>query len=193
MKTTKWTMKVGEIFTVERAVCAGSGMNAVLTRLEGGVILIDTYVRPEAPALEGAPGKRAFVFKCVQAGDAAIQFGRLFASDPEHVLYEEVLPIEVGDASDAVNGFGGWTPVRDLTEEDRLVFEEAMKGIFGVTYTPLKVSSQLVAGMNYCFRCEATMVTQSPETYLVQINIFSPLPGQGAPYVTSIVRLLGDD
>lgn len=193
MKTTKWTMKVGEIFTVERAVCAGSGMNAVLTRLDGGIILIDTYVLPEAPGLEGAPGKRVYVFKCVRAGDAAIQFGRFFASDPEHVLYEEVLPIEVVDASNDANGFGDWTPVRDLTKEDRLVFDEAMKGVFGVTYTPLKVSSQLVAGINYCFRCEVTTVTQSPETYRVQINIFSPLPGQGTPYVTNIVRLLGDD
>lgn len=193
MKTTKWTMKVGEIFIVERAVCAGSGMNSVLTRLEGGVILIDTYVRADAPTLIGASGKRFFVFKSVSAGDAAIQFGRVFASDPEHVLYEEVLPIEVVEASDTINNTGGWSPVRELTDEDKQVFDEAMKGIVGTGYTPKKVSSQLVAGMNYCFLCEATLVTRFPETYSAQVYIFRPLPGQGAPYVTNTVRLLGED
>lgn len=193
MKTTKWTMKVGEIFTVEREVCASSGMNSVLSRLEGGIILIDTYVHPNATAFVGVSGRRSFVFKCVLAGDAFLQFARFFASDPEHLLYEEVLPIEVVEDLDAVNGHGSWGPVRDLTKEDKQVFDEAMRGLLGVSYTPLKVSSQLVAGVNYCFRCQATTATQTPKTYHVQINIFSPLPGQGAPYVTSMVRLLGDE
>ena len=54
---------------------------------------------------------------------------------------------------------GGWTPYRPLTAEDRKVFNEAMKGFVGVTYTPNEVSTQVVAGTNYRFKCTSRHMT----------------------------------
>ncbi len=81
---------------------------------------------------------------------------------------------------------GGWSAYHKLTPEDRLVFDEAMKGFVGVKYTPISVSTQVVAGMNYRFKCEASM-PPSEVIWEAIVEIFKPL--NGAPYVTGIVRL----
>jgi hypothetical protein len=81
---------------------------------------------------------------------------------------------------------GGWTTYRKLTPEDRQVFDEAMKDFVGVKYTPLLVSTQVVAGTNYRYKCTASM----PPTEVVWeaiVEIFKPLKGK--PYVTSIIRI----
>jgi hypothetical protein len=36
---------------------------------------------------------------------------------------------------------GGWTPCRDLTPEDRALFDKVMKPILGVGYEPSAVST----------------------------------------------------
>jgi len=81
---------------------------------------------------------------------------------------------------------GGWTPYHNLTPDDKLVFNEALKGFVGVTYTPESVSTQLVAGTNYRFKCTAS---QPPAEVVWQaiVEIFKPL--KGAPYITGIIRI----
>ncbi|NDI97920.1 hypothetical protein GWA97_02410 [Flavobacterium sp. LaA7.5] len=81
---------------------------------------------------------------------------------------------------------GGWSAYHKLTPEDRKVFDEAMHGFVGVKYTPIAVSTQVVAGMNYRFKCEASM-PPSDVIWEAIVEIFKPL--NGAPYVTGIVRL----
>lgn len=188
----KLTKKVGEIFTIERDVCASTGTNYFLLRLEGGLALIDTYLQSEPDEFCGAPAKKIFVFRCISSGDAAIQFGLFHASDPLHILYEEVLPIWVEDSTQGNAWCGGWSDYRNLQQEDQELFNKVIGGFVGVDYKPLKVATQIVAGLNYCFLCEATSVTNPPKNYHVQITIFAPLPGKGEPYVTNIVRLLGE-
>jgi hypothetical protein len=81
---------------------------------------------------------------------------------------------------------GGWTPYHKLTNEDQHVFDQAMKDFVGVKYTPLTVSTQLVAGMNYRFKCSATM----PPAYVIWeaiVDIFKPL--NGPPVITGIHRI----
>ncbi|WP_136668871.1 hypothetical protein [Flavobacterium sp. H122] len=81
---------------------------------------------------------------------------------------------------------GGWSPYHPLTAQDKAVFDEAMKGFVGVKYTPNTVSTQVVAGTNYRYKCTASM----PPALVVWeaiVEIFQPL--NGAPYVTGIVRL----
>jgi hypothetical protein len=81
---------------------------------------------------------------------------------------------------------GGWSPYHPLTAKDKEVFDEAMKGFVGVKYTPNTVSTQVVAGTNYRFKCTASM----PPALVVWeaiVEIYQPL--NGAPYVTGIVRL----
>ena len=82
---------------------------------------------------------------------------------------------------------GGWSPYHKLTAQDQQVFNEALKGFVGVKYTPETVSTQIVAGTNYRFRCVASM----PPAMVVWeaiVEIFQPLGGQ-PPYVTGIVRI----
>ncbi|MBR6029732.1 MAG: hypothetical protein IKP40_11680 [Clostridia bacterium] len=56
---------------------------------------------------------------------------------------------------------GGWTPAEsaEVTEELRAVFDKGMEGLMGVSYTPVAyLGSQIVAGTNHCFLCQATVV-----------------------------------
>jgi hypothetical protein len=81
---------------------------------------------------------------------------------------------------------GGWTPYHDLTPEDQAVFDEAMNGFVGVHYKPQAVSTQVVAGVNYRFRCQASM---PPAEVLWEaiVEIFKPLDGKA--HVIGIVRI----
>ncbi|AXG75220.1 hypothetical protein DVK85_04160 [Flavobacterium arcticum] len=81
---------------------------------------------------------------------------------------------------------GGWSAYHKLTPEDQKVFNEAMKGFVGVKYTPQSVSTQVVAGMNYRFKCIASMPPSEVEWEAI-VEIFRPL--NGAPYITGIIRL----
>jgi hypothetical protein len=81
---------------------------------------------------------------------------------------------------------GGWTAYHTLTEKDWQVFKEAMAGFVGVTYEPQAVSTQLVAGTNYRFKCIASI----PPALVVWesiVEIFQPL--QGAPHIVGITRI----
>ena len=44
---------------------------------------------------------------------------------------------------------GGWSKFRGLIEEDKEVFDREIKGVTGVTYEPLLVSTQVVASLNF--------------------------------------------
>lgn len=81
---------------------------------------------------------------------------------------------------------GGWTPYRPLTEEDKQVFAEATAGWDGVGYTPLKVQSQVVAGVNYHFFCDAVTATREPQTFQAIVSVYKPLPGQGPARIMAI-------
>lgn len=81
---------------------------------------------------------------------------------------------------------GGWSKYHKLTPEDKLVFDEAMKGMVGVKYTPESVSTQVVAGMNYRFKCSASM-PPADVIWEAIVEIYQPLDGK--PYVTGITRL----
>ena len=81
---------------------------------------------------------------------------------------------------------GGWSPYHSLTAQDKAVFDEAMKGFVGVTYTPQTVSTQVVAGTNYRYKCIASM-PPAQVVWEAIVEIFQPL--NGAPYITGIVRV----
>ena len=77
---------------------------------------------------------------------------------------------------------GGWQDASELpnmlTDEENEVFEKALDGIVGVSYTPVaKLASQVVAGTNYAFLALGTSVTVQPITHLYVINIYADLQG----------------
>lgn len=84
------------------------------------------------------------------------------------------------------NFVGGWSPYGPLTPEDKEVFSQAMNGFVGVHYTPKEVSKQVVAGMNYRFKCDASLPSQ-PAIWEAIVEIFQPLDGK--PYITAIHRI----
>lgn len=81
---------------------------------------------------------------------------------------------------------GGWSPYRNLTPHDQQVFNEAIAGLVGVIYKPYQVSTQIVAGENYRFKCHAS-IPPSDVIWEAIVEIFQPLNGK--PYVTGIVRI----
>jgi hypothetical protein len=81
---------------------------------------------------------------------------------------------------------GGWSPYHKLTTEDKIVFDEALRGFVGIKYTPNKVSSQVIAGTNYRFKCTA-QVPHSEVVWDAIVEIFRPLTGK--PHITGIVRI----
>jgi len=75
---------------------------------------------------------------------------------------------------------GGYSQDRDVTEDDLAVFAEALEGYAGMAFTPLKVATQAVAGMNYRFTCTAKAVVPDAEESTKTVLIFKPLGGAPA-------------
>ena len=88
--------------------------------------------------------------------------------------------------SDSATLPGGWNPYQNPTQEDLAVFNEATNdGHFGgVDYQPLSVSTQIVAGTNYKFKCGAENPPPAIAIWEAIVVIFKP--HDGPPYVTSI-------
>ena len=82
---------------------------------------------------------------------------------------------------------GGWSAYHKLTPQDQKVFDEALKGLVGVKYTPETVSTQVVAGMNYRFKCTAS-IPPAMVVWEAIVEIFQPLGG-GQPHITGIIRI----
>lgn len=81
---------------------------------------------------------------------------------------------------------GGWTAYHALTAEDQKVFDEAMRGFVGVKYSPEMVSTQIVNGTNYRFRCNASM-PPSDVIWEAIVEVYCPI--EGVPHVVSITRI----
>lgn len=86
---------------------------------------------------------------------------------------------------------GAYTLYHVVTEEETEIFNEAMATTIGVDYEPLLVATQLVAGINYRFVCNARALTLSSTPYLAEVTIFVPLPSATSqkPVCVTIKRL----
>ncbi|MCF0220820.1 MAG: hypothetical protein HUK19_00855 [Fibrobacter sp.] len=78
---------------------------------------------------------------------------------------------------------GAYGESRLPTEEDLAVFAEATKDYAYLNLTPLTVSSQVVAGMNYIFQCH---MKAFGEELAASVKIFKPLPGRGPAQLISV-------
>lgn len=81
---------------------------------------------------------------------------------------------------------GGFTKFRPVEEEDLKVFQEAKGGLVGVDYEPLIVATQVVAGTNYKFICNAEAEVLNPRPYLAEISVFQPSEKETKPVITGI-------
>jgi len=83
---------------------------------------------------------------------------------------------------------GGWTPYSTtVPAEAKKVFDSVIKGLLGVHYTPLAVATQVVAGTNYRFFCNAKGVYPNALNEAVIIQIYQPL--KDAAHITSIKKV----
>lgn len=96
------------------------------------------------------------------------------------------ITIEDPDVQDETT-LGGWSSWKKPDKEGMEVFEEATKGLLGVTYTPKEMSTQVVAGMNYRYKCSAEVMSQDHTTYNVLMEIYKPLTGDAV--ITHIERI----
>ena len=101
-------------------------------------------------------------------------------------------PEEVGDLGElgeALEGLlgevsaqvaGGWTPAEDftLTEDQKAIFDKAMSELVGVNYVPIAcLGTQVVAGTNYCFLAQGTVVYPDATPKYMLVYVYADLTG----------------
>ena len=84
---------------------------------------------------------------------------------------------------------GGYTEVREPSVEENQFFHEVADTVKGMTFTPLSVQTQVVAGTNYKFYCRYSDETEENNPGHCYLTIYKPLPGQGEPKVTAIEKI----
>ena len=75
---------------------------------------------------------------------------------------------------------GGWQAAADpaVTEELQAVFDKGLDGLVGVNYVPVAyLGSQVVAGTNHAFLCQATTVVPDAVPRFVIIYLYEDLSG----------------
>ncbi|MBP1677609.1 MAG: hypothetical protein H6Q20_2168 [Bacteroidetes bacterium] len=83
---------------------------------------------------------------------------------------------------------GGWTPyVAPIPDDVQKLFDSVIKNLTGVKYTPLAVATQVVAGVNYRFFCNAKGVYPNALNEAAIVQIYKPL--DGSAHITSIQKV----
>ena len=85
-----------------------------------------------------------------------------------------------GAAAMADGMIGGWTPSADpeVNEELKVLFDQGMEGLLGVSYTPVAyLGSQVVAGTNHAFLCQATVIYPDAKPMYVIVYLYEDLQG----------------
>ena len=66
-----------------------------------------------------------------------------------------------------------------MTEENKAIFDKGMEKLVGVQYEPVAyLGSQLVAGMNHCFLCKATVVYPNAVPTWKLVYLYEDLKGE---------------
>lgn len=76
---------------------------------------------------------------------------------------------------------GGWLLTdaeATISEDEAAVFEKALEGLTGAGYAPVKLlGTQLVAGTNYCFLCQQTLIVPDAAPGWCLVYIYESLDG----------------
>ena len=90
-------------------------------------------------------------------------------------------PDEYADDDDDFGLMGGWMVAQDptITPELKAVFDKGMEGLIGVNYVPvLYLGSQVVAGTNHAFLCQATVVVPDAQPEWMVVYLYQDLQGE---------------
>ena len=90
---------------------------------------------------------------------------------------------------------GGWQNVPceavELPEDAQAAFDKALDGLVGARYVPVALlSTQVVAGMNYCILCQITPVVPNPTPTWALVYIYADLQGNAS--ITNVYELYID-
>ena len=90
---------------------------------------------------------------------------------------------------------GGWENVpheaAELPAEAQAAFDRAMGGLDGAQYVPVALlSTQVVAGTNYCVLCQITPVTPDVASTWALVYVYADL--QGNAEITNVYELYID-
>ena len=90
---------------------------------------------------------------------------------------------------------GGWQDVphaaEALPEDAQAAFDKALEGLVGAEYTPVALlSTQVVAGMNYCILCQITPVVPNATPHWALVYIYADLQGNAG--ITNVYDLYID-
>lgn len=81
---------------------------------------------------------------------------------------------------------GAFSAERKPTAEETALFRQLTDTLRDGKYTPEKVATQIVAGMNYRFICRVRETSGERKRYRAEVVVFQPLPGQGEARITRI-------
>lgn len=90
------------------------------------------------------------------------------------------------DTQELVGAFGEEAP---LTVEEQEIFSEATAQLVGIKYTPITVSTQIVAGTNYCFRCSGETGNANHNIKEYYLTVYVSLDSDELPVVTNISEI----
>ena len=150
--------------------------------LEGGAEL-NNVVDYDIDMPQGAPEAEAAVEEAVEAeAEAAVEAETEAEAEAEAAVEAAsgpiVLPELPSEPEPAVSG--GWAVAEDPAMDDArsAVFAKAMEQLVGVDYVPVAcLGTQLVAGMNYCFLAQATVVYPGAQPKYVLVYVYEDLSG----------------
>ena len=77
---------------------------------------------------------------------------------------------------------GGWQNIpheaSELPDDAQIAFDKALEGLVGANYVPVALlSTQVVAGMNYCILCQITPVVPDATPTWALVYIYADLQG----------------
>ena len=84
---------------------------------------------------------------------------------------------------------GGYTEEREPSDDEYQLFRSVTDSMEGMSFTPLTVQTQVVAGINYRFYCRFSDGSEEYSPGHCWLTIYKPLPGQGEPKVTSLEKM----
>lgn len=177
-------MKIGQYYTTERIIAAGTGCSVVPVLLNGGVAfqsMEEIDMRMQA-AIKGAPVINRFIFQFLRPGKAEIQLANYRTFDYENVEYEDVISFDVENENCVSRQV--WEAFKLLSREEEALFNQVMSSHVEDKYTPCRVSTLKEDGCLYRFACINKNVHSAKCYAIITISV----PKSGEPCLVSIEK-----
>ncbi|MBQ6326486.1 MAG: FMN-binding protein [Clostridia bacterium] len=111
------------------------------------------------------------------------------------IMTERMIQEEWMETTNAEAMTGGWENVphetAELPADAQAAFDKAVEGLVGAEYVPVALlSTQVVAGTNYCILCQITPVAPNATTTWAMLYIYADLDGNAE--ITNVYELYID-